>query len=182
MEWCLTAVFGAYISTFKFDIEESEESMKTSKRLLAFVLCAVLLVGMLPAQTWAAETDVVKVEHNGETTYYTDLQKAFDGFAPNNNTYDGTYVVTLLGDTTGVNKTLKYPTNGVIHVTLDLNGYTVSAYDTTKSVINIIMKDGANASTHNTFTIKDSSGNNSGKITDGKGGVIFSGKNCTLNF
>ena len=156
--------------------------MKTSKRLLAFVLCAVLLVGMLPAQTWAAETDVVKVEHNGETTYYANLQKAFDGFAPNNNTYDGTYVVTLLGDTTGVNKTLKYPTNGVIHVTLDLNGYTVSAYDTTKSVINIIMKDGANASTHNTFTIKDSSGNNSGKITGGKGGVIFSGKNCTLNF
>ena len=36
------------------------------------------------------------IEHNGETTYYADLQKAFDGFAPNNYTYGGTYVVTLL--------------------------------------------------------------------------------------
>lgn len=84
--------------------------MKISQRLLAFVLCAILVVGMLPAQIFAAETDAVKVEHNGTTTYYADLQKAFDGFAPSNNTYGGTYVVTLLDDTTGVNKNLQYPT------------------------------------------------------------------------
>ena len=153
------------------------------KRILSMLLVLTMLVGMIPgfAINTAAATNAVKVEHNGEVTYYTDLQKAFDGFAPANNKYDGTYVVTLLADTTGVNKTLTYPTNGVIHVTLDLNGYTVSAYDDTKTVIYISLKQGANADTPNTFTIKDSSGNNSGKITGGKGGVNVNGKYCTFN-
>ena len=187
MEWCLTAVFGAYISTFKFDIEESEESMKTSKRLLAFVLCAVLLVGMLPTQTLAADADVVKVEHNGETTYYASLEKAFDGFAPSNNTYGGTYVVTLLGDTTGVHKNLQYPTE-VLNITLDLNGYSITSPATSCAnkcnpcTISVNINFGSGAAKGSSFTIKDSSGNNSGKITGGKGGVKLDGTDCVLYF
>ena len=98
--------------------------MKTTKRLLALVLCVVMVFGMIPVQAKAA-SDAVMVEHNGETTYYADLQKAFDGFAPSNNTYGGKYVVTLLADTTSVSKNLQYPTE-VLDVTLDLNGHKLS--------------------------------------------------------
>ena len=184
--------------------------MKRINKLLAMLLCAAMIFSIIPVQGFASEDEtlvvtgentvdtnaltqpeaepaaassgVVKVEHDGETTYYDNLQKAFDGFAPSNNTYDGTYVVTLMGDTTGVSKTLTYPTNGVIHVVLDLNGYTVSAYDTTQYVIYLSLKQGATVDTPNTFTLKDSSGDNSGKITGGKGGVSVNGKDCTFYF
>ncbi|MBR5310050.1 MAG: hypothetical protein IKU42_02865, partial [Oscillospiraceae bacterium] len=134
-----------------------------------------------------AATDAVKVEHNGETTYYEDLQKAFDGFAPQNNTYGGKYVITLLGDTTGFHKNLQYSTE-VLDITLDLNGYTVTAPATKCSAgcstctVSVNINFGSTASKGSSFTIKDSSGNNSGKITGGKGGVKLDGTDCTLNF
>ena len=152
--------------------------MKISQRLFAFVLCAILVVGMLPAQIFAAETDAVKVEHNGTTTYYADLQKAFDGFAPSNNTYGGTYVVTLLDDTTGVNKNLQYPTE-VLDVTLDLNGHTITGDGST---IAVVINFGSKNSKECAFTIKDSSGDNSGKITGGKGGVKVDGSGSFFYF
>ena len=126
-----------------------------------------------------AATGAVKVEHNGETTYYASLQKAFDGFAPSNNTYGGTYVVTLLEDVSGnLNKTLSYPTE-VLNITLDLNGHTITGDG---SSVAVVINFGAKSSAGCVFTIKDSSGNNSGKITGGKGGVKLDGKGSTLNF
>ena len=128
--------------------------MKTTKRLLALVLCVVMVFGMIPVQAKAA-SDAVMVEHNGETTYYADLQKAFDGFAPSNNTYGGTYVVTLLADTTGVSKNLQYPTE-VLNITLDLNGHTITGNGTSRAV-NINLGSNATGITSATFTLKDSS-------------------------
>lgn len=154
--------------------------MKTTKRVLSLVLCLVMLVGMFPARVSAETTEAVKVEHNDETTYYASLQEAFDGFAPSNNTYGGTYVVTLLADTTGVSKNLQYPTE-VLNITLDLNGHTITGPDASSTTVVNINFGSAN-STDCVFTIKDSSGDNSGKITGGKNGVIFAGKASIFNF
>lgn len=166
--------------------------MKTCKRILSLLLVAVMLLGVLPVQAVEADfnseisyepladSGAVKVEHDGTTTYYDTLQKAFDGFAPKNHTYGGTYVVTLLGDTKGVSKNLQFPTE-VLNVTLDLNGHTITGPDET-STTSVYINFGSGQAAGSTFTIQDSSGNNSGMITGGKNGVIFSGKNCTLNF
>ena len=124
-------------------------------------------------------TDVVKVvDGEGNETGYKSLQAAFDGFAPGNNTYGGTYVITLLGDTSGVTKNLQYPTSP-LDITLDLNGHTITGNG---SSIAVYINFGAKSSAGCVFTIKDSSGNNSGKITGGKGGVKLDGKGSTLNF
>lgn len=121
--------------------------MKTCKRILSLLLVAVMLLGVLPVHAVEADfnseisyepladSGAVKVEHNGETTYYNTLQKAFDGFAHSNNDYGGTYVVTLLEDVTGnLNKNLQYPTD-VLDVTLDLNGHTVTGDGTTYAIV-----------------------------------------------
>ncbi len=178
--------------------------MERIKRLFALLICAVMIFSIIPAQGFASETgdvtgeeivdtaaltqpeaepaaasDAVMVEHNGETTCYASLQKAFDGFAPSNNTYGGTYVVTLLSDVSGnLNKNLQYPTE-ILDITLDLNGHTITGDGTT---IAVVINFGSSASKGSSFTIKDSSGNNSGKITGGKGGVKLDGTDCTLNF
>lgn len=152
------------------------------KRILSLFLALVMVVGLVPAFaiSTSAATDAVKVEHNGTTTYYADLQKAFDGFAPSNNSYGGKYVVTLLADTTGVSKNLQYPT-AVLDVTLDLNGHTITGPSgSSTTVVNINF--GSKNSKDCVFTIKDSSGDNSGKITGGKNGVIFAGTNSIFNF
>ena len=118
-------------------------------------------------------TDVVKVvDGEGNETGYKSLQAAFDGFAPGNNTYGGTYVITLLGDTSGVTKNLQYPTSP-LDITLDLNGHTITGDG---SSVAVVINFGAKSSAGCVFTIKDSSGNNSGKITGGKGGVKLDGK------
>ena len=101
-----------------------------------------------------ADSGAVKVEHNGVTTYYADLQKAFDGFAPSNNSYGGKYVVTLLGDTTGVQKDLTYPTE-VLDITLDLNGYTINGPSSASSTTVVYINFGSKNSTDCVFTIKD---------------------------
>lgn len=152
------------------------------KRILSLFLALVMVVGLVPAFaiSTSAATDAVKVEHNGTTTYYANLQKAFDGFAPSNNSYGGKYVVTLLADTTGVSKNLQYPT-AVLDVTLDLNGHTITGPSgSSTTVVNINF--GSKNSKDCVFTIKDSSGDNSGKITGGKNGVIFAGTNSIFNF
>ena len=152
------------------------------KRILSLFLALVMVVGLVPAFaiSTSAATDAVKVEHNGTTTYYANLQKAFDGFAPSNNSYGGKYVVTLLADTTGVSKNLQYPT-AVLEVTLDLNGHTITGPSgSSTTVVNINF--GSKNSKDCVFTIKDSSGDNSGKITGGKNGVIFAGTNSIFNF
>lgn len=166
--------------------------MKTCKRILSLLLVAVMLLGVLPVQAVKADfnseisyepladSGAVKVEHDGKTTYYATLQKAFDGFAPTNYEYGGTYVVTLLGDTEGVSKNLQFPTE-VLDVTLDLNGHTITGPSGT-STTSVNINFGSKNSKDCVFTIKDSSGNNSGKITGGKNGVIFSGSASTLNF
>ena len=103
------------------------------KRIISLLLAMIMVFGMIPVQAKAA-SDAVMVEHNGETTYYADLQKAFDGFAPNNYTYGGTYVVTLLGDVNGkLSKNLQYPTEE-LDVTLDLNGHTITGDGTSRVV------------------------------------------------
>ena len=181
--------------------------MQTTKKILAMLLCMVMFFTTVPMNAFAvalpnmverdavklseeesapaavvepmATTDAVKVEHNGETTYYADLQKAFDGFAPSNNTYGGTYVVTLLDDVTGnLNKVLSYPTEA-LNITLDLNGHTITGDGTTVAVVFNL---GSNQAKNSVVTIKDSSGDNSGKITGGKGGVKLDGTDCTLRF
>ena len=193
--------------------------MNKLKRTLSFVLCLVMLLGMIPGTAFAAVADsddavsnppevvdsiveaedtadtagtnaaspmaatgAVQVEHNGDTTYYANLQKAFDGFAPSNNTYGGKYVVTLLADIEGMTavKNFQYPTE-VLDITLDLNGHTITG-DGAHIAVNINMGSSASNISSGSFTIKDSSGNNSGKITGGKGGVYVYGKNATLNF
>ena len=75
--------------------------MKTCKRILSLLLVAVMLLGVLPVQAVKADfnseisyepladSGAVKVEHDGKTTYYATLQKAFDGFAPTNYEYGG---------------------------------------------------------------------------------------------
>lgn len=174
--------------------------MKMTKRLLSLVLVLFMLIGMFPAQANAATTgaehdhsetadvqpqatsDAVKVEHNGTTTYYADLQKAFDGFAPSNNAYGGKYVVTLLGDVSGnLSKNLQYPTE-VLDITLDLNGHAIIG-DGTAIAVSINMGVGSTAQAGaGTFTLKDSSGDNSGKITGGKGGIYVYGKDVIFYF
>lgn len=128
------------------------------------------------------DSDAVKVEHNGTTTYYADLEKAFAGIAPSNNTYGGTYVITLLGDISGMTavKNFQYPTE-ILDITLDLNGHTITG-NGTNIALNINMGSNASGISGGTFTLKDSSGNNSGKITGGKGGVYVYGKNVTFYF
>jgi len=150
--------------------------MKKFQKILSLLLCVVMVFTILPVSATAA-SNAVAVEHNGETTYYADLQTAFNGFAPSNNTYGGKYVVTLMEDVTGnLNKTLSYPTE-VLDITLDLNGHTITGDGTTVAVVFNL---GTGNAMGSTITIKDSSGNNAGKITGGKGGVKLDGKNCTL--
>ena len=124
--------------------------MKRINKLLALLLCAVMIFSTIPVQGFASETetadtsaliqpevepaaasDAVMVEHNGETTYYADLHTAFDGFAPSNNTYGGKYVITLLSDVSGMTavKNLQYPTE-ILDITLDLNGHTITGNGT----------------------------------------------------
>lgn len=151
------------------------------KRILSLFLALVMVIGLVPAFaiSTSAATDAVKVEHNGTTTYYANLQKAFDGFAPSNNSYGGKYVVTLLADNEGnLNKVLSYPTE-TLDITLDLNGHTIKGDGTTVAVVFNL---GSNLAKGSTITIKDSSGDNSGKITGGKGGVKLDGTDCTLKF
>ena len=73
---------------------------------------------------------------------------------------------------------LSYPTE-VLDITLDLNGHTIKGDGTTVAVVFNL---GSNQAKGSTITIKDSSGNDSGKITGGKGGVKLDGKDCTLKF
>ena len=155
------------------------------KRALALLLTLCMVLGVagpgLRLEAKAA-SDAVKVEHNGETTYYADLQKAFDGFAPSNNSYGGTYVITLLGDIPGMTavKNFQYPTE-VMDITLDLNGYTITG-NGTNIAVNINIGSNNSSAASGSVTIKDSSGDNSGKITGGKGGVYVYGKGATLYF
>ena len=127
-----------------------------------------------------AETGAVMVVHNGETTYYDGLEAAFNGFAPSNNTYGGTYVVTLLEDVPGMTavKNFQYPTE-VLNITLDLNGHTITG-NGTNIAVNINLGSNAGGVSSGTFTITDSAGG--GVITGGKGGVYVYGKNATFNF
>lgn len=153
------------------------------KRALALLLTLCMVLGVagpgLTVNAEAASNQAVKVEHNGETTYYASLQKAFDGFAPSNNTYGGTYVVTLMEDVSGnLSKNLQYPTE-VLDVTLDLNGHTITGDGST---IAVVVNFGSANAKDCKFTIKDSSGDNSGKITGGKGGVKLDGKGSFLYF
>ena len=150
------------------------------KRFLSMLLVLTMLVGLIPgfAINTAAATNAVMVEHNGTTTYYADLQNAFNGFAPSNNSYGGKYVVTLLADVNGnLNKTLSYPTEA-LDITLDLNGHTITGDGST---IAVVFNLGSNQAKGSVITIKDSSGDNSGKITGGKGGIKLDGKDCTLS-
>ena len=173
--------------------------MKRINKLLALLLCAVMIFSTIPVQGFASETetadtsaltqpevepaaasDAVMVEHNGETTYYADLQKAFDGFAPSNNSYGGKYVVTLLSDVSGMTavKNLQYPTE-ILDITLDLNGHTITG-NGTNIAVNINLGSNASGVSSGSFTIKDSVG--TGVITGGKGGVYVYGKNATFYF
>ena len=180
--------------------------MKRINKFLALLICAVMIFSIIPVEGFASETETadpsaltqpeaeltaasgaVEVTHDGVTTYYDSLQAAFDGFAPSNNTYGGTYVVTLLDDTAGFHKNLQYPT-ATLDITLDLNGHTITGpaakcsggCSTCTVCVNVNF--GSNQAKGSVLTIKDSSGNNSGKITGGKGGVKLDGTDCTLNF
>ena len=181
--------------------------MKRINKLLALLLCAAVIFSTILVQGFASETETadtseltqpeaepaasasgaVEVTHDGVTTYYDTLQEAFDGFAPSNDTYGGTYVVTLLDDTAGFHKNLQYPT-ATLDITLDLNGHTITGPASPCSAgcstctICVNINFGSNQAKGSVLTIKDSSGNNSGKITGGKGGVKLDGKDCTLNF
>ena len=181
--------------------------MKRINKLLALLLCAAVIFSTILVQGFASETETadtseltqpeaepaasasgaVEVTHDGVTTYYDTLQEAFDGFAPSNNTYGGTYVVTLLDDTAGFHKNLQYPT-ATLDITLDLNGHTITGPASKCSAgcstctIGVNINFGSNQAKGSVLTIKDSSGNNSGKITGGKGGVKLDGTDCILNF
>ena len=132
----------------------------------------------------ASATDVVKVEkEGGETTYFSSLQEAFKKHFDytNNTAMGGKYTVTLLADCDRAEISAK--TDSFIaepfDITLDLNGHTIQSSDSGKSVLSITI---GSATYPSTFTIKDSSGNNSGKITGGKWGIVFGGAKGTLNF
>ena len=130
--------------------------MKTTKRLLSFVLVLVMLFGMFPVQANAAtieaehdhsETtadvqpqaaDVVKVEKFkgntvAETTYFSSLEAAFKKhFDYTNNTQmGGKYLVTLLADCDRAEISAK--TSGFLaepfDITLDLAGHTIKSSD-----------------------------------------------------
>ena len=181
------------------------------KRLFALLICAVMIFSIIPAQGFASETDdvtgeeivdtaaltqpeaepaaasandVVKVEEvGGETTYFTSLQAAFLKHFDytNNKEMGGTYIVTLLADCDRAEISAKTDAyfKAALDITLDLNGHTIKSSDSTKSVLNITI---GSATYPATFTIKDSSGDNSGKITGGKWGIVFVGTKGTLNF
>lgn len=125
-----------------------------------------------------SDDDVVRVtDGEGNVTGYASLQAAFDGFAPSNNTYGGTYTVTLLADNAGnLYKNLQFPTE-TLNVTLDLNGHTITGDGTTYAVV---INFGSKNSSGCVFTITDSVGG--GVITGGKGGVKVDGKGSTFNF
>ena len=125
-----------------------------------------------------AEDDVVSVtDGEGVVTGYKSLAEAMVGvFGGGNYTYAGNYVVTLLGNTSGANQNIQYPTDGVnVNLTIDLNGHTIQG---TGSGAVLVINFGNK--TPGTLTIQDSVGG--GTITGGKQGVQFSGYNSTLNF
>lgn len=135
-----------------------------------------------------SDTDVVKVtEADGTETGFASLQEAFDyidgytdgkGFTVADGEVGGTYTITLLADCSNATMSAKNYLGKALNVTLDLNGHTVTG-TSSASVLNITIGTAAYPSV---FTIKDSSGNNSGKITGGKWGVLFAGALATLNF
>ena len=64
-------------------------------------------------------------------------------------------------------------------MTLDLNGHTITGDGST---IAVVINFGSKNSKECAFTIKDSSGDNSGKITGGKGGVKVDGSGSFFYF
>ncbi len=158
--------------------------MEKLKKWLAFALCIVMMLGIVPTYAFAASTDKVEVTKDGVTTYYTTLQAAFDyidGYDTKwhvgSGEVGGTYKIKLLADVDRAEMSAKTYLGEPLDVTLDLNGHSVISSTDTKSVMSITIGDKNN---HSVFTVTDSVGG--GEIRDGKQGIVFSGAYATLNF
>ena len=151
------------------------------RRLLAILLSLTLMLSLVPT-AWAEETesgdqptlhsDEAQLTERNDASVQAELTAAGGALA------SGTY--TLSKDITLTNANLTIPANSV--VVLDLNGHTLKG--TGKSSVIVV---------NGELTVKDSSGNNSGKITGGNaantdesinntynGGAIYVSKNAKL--
>ena len=152
------------------------------RRLLAILLSLTLMLSLVPT-AWAAETESGEqpILQSDETqpTERNDASVQAELTAAGGELASGTY--TLSDDITLTGANLTIPANSV--VVLDLNGHTLKGTGT-DSVIVVLGE----------LTVKDSSGNNSGKITGGNaantdasinsntynGGAIYVGENAKL--
>ncbi|MCD8045418.1 MAG: right-handed parallel beta-helix repeat-containing protein [Clostridiales bacterium] len=113
---------------------------------------------------------------NGEAAYYATVQAAIDAI-----TSEDAAVITMLADSSE-NITI-YKRKAInVTITLDLNGFTLSAKDTSERVITI--QPGFTSYTYYysvNFILADSSSSGSGKLTGGAGGIAINGSATATN-
>ena len=98
---------------------------KKLKGLLSLVICIAMLCTAMPITIFAAEGDVASVTFNGNTTYYTTIDDAWNAAVALDTTAENKATIQLLADCKAEN-TL---TNTADYLVLDTNGKTLTTPD-----------------------------------------------------
>ena len=98
---------------------------KKLKGLLSLVICIAMLCTAMPITIFAAEGDAVSVTFNGNTTYYTTIDDAWNAAVALDTTAENKATIKLLADCKAEN-TL---TNTADYLVLDTNGKTLTTPD-----------------------------------------------------
>lgn len=98
---------------------------KKLKGLLSLVICIAMLCTAMPITIFAAEGDVASVTFNGNTTYYTTIDDAWNAAVALDTTAENKATIKLLADCKAEN-TL---TNTADYLVLDTNGKTLTTPD-----------------------------------------------------
>ena len=98
---------------------------KKWKGLLSLMICISMLCGIMPITGFAAEGDAASVTFNGNTTYYTTIDAAWEAAVALDTTAENKATIQLLDDCKAEN-TL---TNTADYLVLDTNGKTLTTSD-----------------------------------------------------